>query len=266
MIAKLIVIGFFLLAHSVQSAHLVQKVGELGVVNWTDFLIRTRGKGSENPSLPSDVRKESALDAAERDALVKALQLLNGIRLTSDLDVGEFLISNDSLHVEVMETASKNLRILDRVYFSDGSVELEAELPLLGPLMSLLLPEVGNGHALGTELRQNNFTGVVIDARGLELNPCLLPRVLNEDGTETYGKGLIAREHAIRIGVCGWVKDSLDVNDGRVGNSPVIMKAKNVVGDNLTDLVISNEDAEILHASPKSLAILRTCRLSILLN
>lgn len=266
MVRRFIIVGFLLVYHSVQSAHFVEKVGDLGLVDWTDFLIHTRGRGNENPSLPLEVRKESALDAAKKDALVKLLQLVNKINFDSELSVGELLASNDSLHVEVMSTVSENLRIVDRVYLSDGSVELEVELPLLGPVMSLLLPEVGGVQWTAGKVPQKTFTGVVIDARGLPLKPSLLPRVLNEDRAEVYGKSTISREPATRIGVCGWIKDSLDVKDTRVGNSPLILKAQSVSGDNSTDLIISNEDAIILHASPKSPAILKACRLSIILN
>lgn len=266
MFRRLIVIGLLLLVSSVQSGHFVQTVGDLGIVDWTQYLIRTRGRGTENSALPPEVRRESALDAAKKDALVRVLQLLNQLKFNSDLNVGALLAPDDSLHVKVMDTVSENLRIVDRVYLSDGSIELEVECSLLGALMSLLLPEVGGERFFVENVPQRTFTGVVIDARGLKLSPSLLPRVLNEDGAEVYGKGFVERRHAIEIGVCGWVKDSLDAKDERVGNSPFVLKAKDVSGDNLTDLTISNEDAEILHASLKSSAVLKGCKLSVLLN
>ena len=170
------------------------------------------------------------------------------------------------LHLSVMKMVSENSRIAERVYLSDGSIELGVELSLLGDLMDLLLPEVGGASYpdLG-DVSQKPLTGVVIDARGLNLNPSLLPRVLSEDGTELYGKEFVGRENAIRIGVCGWM-DSLDVKSERVGDSPLILRAKDVSGQNLTDLVISNEDAEILRASPAHSTALKQCKLSVFFN
>ncbi len=266
MIRTLKIVCILLLIHPVRSAPFIQEIGASGVVNWTEFLIRTKGEGNVNLSLPQEVRRKSALDAARKDALVEVLQSLNQIDFDSDLTVGELLASHDSLHIAAMNTVSENLRIVDRVYLPDGSIELEVELSILGSLMSLLLPEAGDGHPLGTKLHQETFTGVVIDARGLNLNPSLLPRVLNEDGVEIYGRSFIAHTTAIEIGVCGWVKDSLNLKDKRLGDSPFIIKAKDITGENLTDMVISNKDAEMLHGSPKSLAILEACKLSVLLN
>lgn len=264
MILRFVIIVFFIFVYPLQSAPLTQKVANLGVVDWTDFLIHTRGRGSENPSLPEEVRRESTLDAAKKDALVKVLEILNQINFDYEHSVGELLVSNDSLHLQVMDTVSRNLRIVDKIYLSDGSIELEVEFSLLGPLMSLLLPRVGGAQWEAGNVPQKTFTGVIIDARGLPLKPSLLPRILNEDGVEVYGKSFISRESATRIGVCGWIKDSLDVRDTRVGDSPLILKAQSVSGKNSTDLVISNGDASVLHSFPKSLAILRACKLTIL--
>jgi len=260
-----IVFGLLVLLGPVHSGPLVQQIGDFGIVDWTHFLIRTAGTGTENPALPPGVRSESALDAAKKDALVKVLQVLTQMKFNSDLSVGTLLAADDSLHLRVMDVVSENLRIVEKVYLSDGSIELDVELSLLGTLMDLLLPDVGGVVYPVSDVSQKALTGVVIDARGLNLNPSLLPRVLSEDGTEVYGKGFVEREHAIRIGVCGWM-DSLDVTSERVGNSPLILRAKDVSGQHLTDLVISNEDARILRISPTSSTILKQCKFSVFFN
>ena len=267
MIRTLVFAITLLVVHSIGAEPFVQDVPDLGTVDWSNYLIRTRGTGRLNLSLPMEVRREGAVDAATKDAFVKALKLLSQLNYNSHLTVGGFLAANDSLHVLITDAVSKNLKIVSETYLSDGSIELDVELPLLGPLMALLLPQVGaeSSYSMGN-IAQKEFTGVVIDARGLKLNPSLLPRVLDQAGTEVYGTGWAARESAVTVGLCAWVKDSLDVNDERLGDAPLTLKADRVSGDNSTDLVIPDKDGGILHAPPKSRAVLSSCKFTILLN
>jgi hypothetical protein len=131
--------------------------------------------------------------------------------------------------------------------------------------MDHLLPKAWaeNSHFM-ENVPQKEFTGVIVDARGLSLSPSLLPRVLDQAGREVYGTGFAAREPAVRIGLCAWVKDSLDVQNERVGDTPLILKAQRASGENSADLVVSDEDGGILHALPKSRAVLRSCKLTVL--
>jgi hypothetical protein len=267
MIRKLTLAILLFVAHSISTGPLVQNVPDLGVVDWSNFLLKTKGIGRLNPSLPVEVRREGALDAATKDASVKALQLLSQLNHSSPATVGEFLASNDSLHVLITDAISENLKVVSEVYLSDGSIELDCELPLLGPLMALLLPKAwAENSYFMANVPQKEFTGVVIDARGLKLNPSVLPRVLDQAGTEVYGTGFAERESAVRTGLCAWVKDSLDVQHERVGDAPLMLKAAGVSGKDSTDLVVSDRDGGILHALPESRAVLRSCKLIILLN
>ena len=193
MIFRLIIVFLLLMGvSSPESTPLIQRIGDAGTVDWSNFMITSRGRASENPSLPLEVRRESALHAAERDALVRMMDLMNQIFLDAESLVGDVVTANDSVHLALMDTVSRYLRTVDRVYLSDGSTELDVELPLLGPVMGLLLPIMDGEQLLGGAPHATVFTGVVIDARGLELNPCLVPRLLNEDGVEVYGRSFVA--------------------------------------------------------------------------
>jgi hypothetical protein len=255
-----------LLGSFLEGGDLVEGFGESGGVNWTAFVVHARGRGNVNPSLPASVREKSAFDAAMKDAVVSTLQILNGLRVDSDLTVAEYLVSNDSLHIEATEIVSRHVSVVDRAYLSDGSVELNVEFSLLPSFLELFLP--GEAGELKTESAgaEKRITGFVLDARGLEVNPSLLPRVVDEEGIPVYAASFVARKEALKNGVCGWAIDSIDTGDARIGEHPSVLKPTGVAGSNGTDLVVSREDAHVLHSSREGVAALRKCKLTILLD
>ncbi len=97
------------------------------------------------------------------------------------------------------------------------------------------------------------YTGLIIDGRGLGLQPAMNPRILAEDGREIYSIWLkVNRNYAIKMGLVGYGKSveqaKQDAAD-RLGENPLIIKAKQVKGTSNTDVVVSDLDAaKILYA------------------
>ena len=51
------------------------------------------------------------------------------------------------------------------------------------------------------------YTGLLVDARGLDLQPSMAPRLFGADGREVYSPSFVARDYAATIGVVGYDKD-----------------------------------------------------------
>lgn len=89
-----------------------------------------------------------------------------------------------------------------------------------------------------------NYTGILVDGRGLKLKPALAPAIINEDNKKIYGIGglptnpkrgsLVSYLH----GNVEWVKNN---KNDKIGNNPLVVKGIKPV--NMSDLMISNEDA-----------------------
>ena len=168
----------------------------------------------------------------------------------------------------------KNFKVTDTRYLSDGSVEVDVEIPVTGILTDSLLPAVMGGSQPGTINYPNGssvsanttYTGLVIDARGLGLHPAMAPKVLDENGNEVYGTGYVSREYAVQIGVVGYEKDlNRAKKNDRVTDNPAVVKALKVSGTNKTDVVISNSDAARINAAAKNLNFMQQCKVMLIL-
>jgi len=113
-----------------------------------------------------------------------------------------------------------------------------------------------------------NFTGLIIDARGLGVIPSLGPKVVDEDGKEIYGSAYVSRKFAVKWGMAGYTKTTEQAakQTDRVGAAPGVIKALRGAGASKCDLVISNKDAQSVVAAAKSMKFLADCRVIIVVD
>lgn len=91
------------------------------------------------------------------------------------------------------------------------------------------------------------YSGVVIDARGLDIEPALCPVVFDANGLGVYGSFMVSRTLAVSQGVAAYSRtDEWVVVRSRVGESPLVVKA--VSKARPTDPVISANDARLARA------------------
>jgi hypothetical protein len=133
-----------------------------------------------------------------------------------------------------------------------GKVIFRTELPFYGPkgLASLLIDagaDTGNFPEYEGYVFSTNFTGVVIDARGLGREPAFAPRIFDEDHREVYSIALMAEESFKKWGAVQYTDDPYYKGfETRVGEKPAKFVA--LKNDDLieTDISLSNDDAKIL--------------------
>ncbi len=280
----------------------VQQVGTTGNVDWTQQVVRCTGIGAPNPNLPMTAQRAGALRAAKLDALRNLLETIKGLYLTSETTVENSMVSSDVVRTRV-EGAIKGFRIVDTRYMSTGDVEVDVEVPLTGVIMDALLPQNFGGGVLmtggqllcplcgqpwpkgkpvppgvtliragtGTENQSNAtsavYTGLIIDARGLNVRPAMAPKVLDDRGEEVYGSKYVSREYAVDIGMVGYEKDinRARLNE-RVADNPLIVKAIEASGPNKTDVVISSADALKIHNAAANMNFLQHCKVMFILD
>ncbi len=206
--------------------------------------------------------------------------------------VGEYLESHPIVAAKLQNTFFLPKRVGEK-YLSDGSLQLQYEIMLQGGILSSIIPKTGGGKPLtvllcplckrpwpkdmpvppGVHLIPKEeeypipYTGVLVDARGLNLNKALFPKIVNEDNQEVYGLGFVLRPYAIQRGIVSYVHSSLEAyKNERLGTNPLRVVALRVTGKNKTDLVLPNSDAEKLHNSSQNLKLLKECRVVILVD
>ncbi|UCF65530.1 MAG: LPP20 family lipoprotein [bacterium] len=247
----------------------LEKTPSGGLVDWTDQLIREVGIGAPNPNLPVGAQRASAIEAAKRVALRNLLERVQGMNITSEVTVQDYMVVSDVIYNRV-EGAVRNFRVIDTRYKSDGSVEVEVEVPLSGIFGSVLpdyIPLGAQAPGYGGEPTSAVYTGLIVDSRGLGLRPALAPKIVDQNGMEVYGTGSVSRDYALQIGVVGYEKDLNRARaNERVTNNPLVVKAVEVTGTHNTDIVISNQEANMIRASAQNLNYLQQCKVMLILD
>lgn len=264
------------------------------IVDWERLVIRSSGN-SAIASQGSDSERVAALEKAKMSAeenLLKAAQLLP---LTANSIVGDAtqsMISN-------LRDLVKRFIIVDTRSMSDMTLEVDVELPFTGEFASMLLP-ADVGHAkllLGSEplcptcgqpwpkgkpvpegvkliipaegyLTRGGkpFTGLLIDARELDVSPAFLPQIVNDESVEVYGLGYVRRAVVVNTALVAYRNDFEQARrDARIGRDPLIIRAIGAAGQRKSNIVVSNSDAVLIHAAAKSRNFLKDGKVIIVL-
>jgi hypothetical protein len=222
----------------------------------------------------------------------RALQVLKSASYDRDWTVGSYLSSHALVQrrLDRMNLASKRL---GTKYLSDGTVSTEHEFPLPGAVLGLMLPVTSAPRLLGRTAcpccgqpwpegkeppagvklipyetgTVPEYTGILIDAKGLESRPALFPRAVTESGDEVFGADFAKAEHLAQSGLVGYFHDRASaLTADRIGSNPLIVRALGVAGTNSCDLVISQADAARIHGSRSNLELLSRCRVGFLVD
>jgi hypothetical protein len=251
--------GSLALAQGVQ-----QQIGINGSVNFTQRTIQATGVG-----LPGAVGgRAGVLRAAKMDALRNLLEVINGIALTSSTTVENQILSSDIVKTRVEGIAKMFRQVGSEKFYDDGSVEITIEMSLDGPFLEAVLPSrTGSAQPLASAVKGHAYTGLIVDATGLGARPALAPRILNEEGQEVYGSSFAGREWAVKYGMVGYEREvSSATRNDRVADRPLLARGLRTSGPNSADIVISNQDAQMLHSLRENLNFLEKCRVIIILD
>ena len=238
-----------------------------GAIDWTRGVVKATGIGAPNPDVPLAAQRAGALRAAKLDALRNILETIKGVYIDAETTIENAMTVSDVIKTKINGIV-RNFTVTDIRYMSDGSIEVDVEVPLTGEMINTLLPQqVGMNSPLVQPQAGGIFTGLIIDARGFKVQPAMAPKIVTPDGVEVYGTGFVSREYAVEMGIAGYAKNIEQArNDDRVKPNPLIIKAIGVTGPNKTDIIISPNDAMRLHQYRENLKFLEQCRVMIIVD
>ena len=256
-----------------------------GHINWTTGIVQAKGIGTplKKSTGNASVSSMKILSDSKNNARHNMLKIIKNVRINSVKKAGNYATINNSVAKqleEIIYKARENEKM--RKYMSDGTVEVYLQLSLYGGFAQLFLPQeikqiesikqvtVGGKNSSSQPYKTSdlkNYTGLVVDATGISVNPAMAPRLLNEDGKEVYGAAFASREFAVQKGMSGYSKDFKTAKTSpMVGNNPLSVKGLRTTGPGNCDIVISNADASILRSSSGHLAFLKKCKVIIVLD
>lgn len=113
----------------------------------------------------------------------------------------------------------------------------------------------------------DEYTGLIVDARHLDVDPALFSEIRNEDGTAVYSPYFVKKSSVVNFGYIRYLTRPKDAMREEVsGTRPLFTTALGVSGKLSADLVISNEDSERILASSKSKEALQKGKVIVLLG
>jgi len=283
-ILAILFVGLLILPASVycqQGQDLVEQIGT-GDINWTKGIAQAKGIGAPPEQYYGKPQaRPLALRAAKLDAMRNLLEVTQGVRINSTTMVKDIAITSDIIMSQV-EGMVKGARVVHQEYMSDGTVEVTIQISMMGGFAQLILPEginqgesitpvlgepLPNPEAPEPKLVPEVFTGMVIDARGINARPAMAPKILNENGEEVYGSAYVSREFAVQQGMSGYAKDlTAAQSNQRVTNSPLTIKGLKTEGNGRSNIIISNADASRLQSASEHLSFLKKCRVMIVVD
>ncbi len=228
---------------------------------------------------PLAVRK--AASAARK----QLLDVILSVRIDAKQTVSAFLADNRELATRVRGLVQNSLLKRPMSFGEGGDVRVSEQFR--GKLAELVLPttmpfQSGIAPRLPTSLEQEfnyrqtgpeevgietaDYTGVVIDARELDLTPALAPVIYGQDGVGAYGAFLVSRENAINRGVVAYATtmDTEQLRE-RVGSRPLIVRALKAYGSWRTDVIIPTSMAQMVGKVMRTGDVAEFCRVVIVL-
>ena len=275
----------------------IEHVGLEGTINWSQGYMEARGTGIPPEEYEKFYGKPQARSMAFRAAQLTAydnlFKVASAVRVYSMFMVEDAIGANEEVLGQVTNMV-REARMVHREYLSDGTVEVTLRMPLWGGFTQLFLPpefrtvpdvkavsSAGNadansgsqsgvraeGESAPTKADSKIYTGMVVDARGIGLNPALAPEILDEDGKEVFGSTYVSREFAVHQGMAGYYKELAAAQaDKRVVTKPLVVKGVKAEGQGKSNVIISKADADIIRGTSENLSILKQCRVTIVVD
>ena len=256
---------------------------ETGTIDWTTGIVQARGisapvKKEAEKTPPNSLK---ALSEAKNDARLKLLETVKGIKIDSSHIVGDMAAGNKRIMFQIKDMVYDATEIEQfRKYMTDGSVEVLLQMNLHGGFAQLVLPgeiqqiegikqiKTGpNSTAVIPNSVPEAYTGLLVDARSIELHPALVFKILDENLEEVFGPAFVSREFAVQKGMAAYYTDSESArSDPRISDRPLTVKALRTDWPSRSDIVISNADASKLKSASDHLQFLKESRVVILLS
>jgi hypothetical protein len=111
------------------------------------------------------------------------------------------------------------------------------------------------------------FTGLVVDARHLNLKKALFPKIQSDRGLDVYSPVYVKEGYAIETGYIVYRTDADAKNwEKRTGKNPFFIVGLGVSGKNQTDIILPADEVTKLLSHPETRKNLMRCRVMILVS
>lgn len=264
---------------SAQTGALIQKTGQ-GRINWLSGEVQAVGEAEAKAQMWDEQVRQGVM---HRQALMNGRRhlyaALSSVRINNSLTVGD-LVAEDTVLREKLKGRVNNSVVLDRTVIPGERVRLRVEMKLWGALSKMIIPdsvwyekssEVSRKDLDQKEMKSSGgmkrHTGLIVDARGLNVEPSLVCRVYGPEERLLYGPGIVRPSIAIGRGMAGYMRDrGSAVRSPRTGSDPLILRAREKAASKGCEIRVSEEGSATLPPNPGSIGFLRQGKVIILMG
>jgi hypothetical protein len=254
-------------------------------IDWTRGVVTAKGIADPMTygyAQKSQTLREQTIAEAMNKARHNLLETIVGLRINTESRVIDIVENYPPIMSQLREMTYQAPELDNlRRHLYDGSVEVWSQMKLNGGFAQLILPpEIRQIESIKTVLTGKNstqtatrsrssqiYSGMVVDARGLQAIPVIAPRILDENLEEVFGPTYASREFAVQQGVARYTTNLWQAKfDLRVADNPIVVKALKTIWPRRCDFIISNSDADKLRSASEHLLFLRECKVIIVLD
>ncbi len=237
----------------------VTRVGD-AEVDWTHMVLVLSEAAQPLPGARSQLE---VVEQQARAALGPRMLVAAGrVRIDAESSVLDIIESETRLGKH-LDRQSSSWHVTETRYFSTGRVEIDAELDLASWLAPVLYARASREPSEPSP--RSRFTGVLVDARGLDAQAALAPRLLSPAGEELYAASRVHEAVARESTPVVYVTDPADPRAvERCGASPLLLRAGSV--SERVDLVLTPDDAIRFTATASDALLMEQARVVLVLD
>lgn len=261
-----------------------------GRMNWSQRVFTAWGEGLPPDEVTSPARRRLlGLRAAKVTALRNLLELVGQVQVDSRTTVSMVMLASDTVQTRVSGILQGARVVAGSQQERDGVYRLAMEIDLGQPFADAVLPDsaawarqalpppgylppadLPDSDSLVVFVPPRPYTGLIVDARGLDLRPSMAPRVFDAEGRLIYGAGTVDRQYATAVGVVGYDRDiDRAAQSERLGGPeahPLVVVAQEVVGPHNADVVIDTDAGVRARMADAETGFLSECRVTFIIG
>ena len=230
-----------------------------GEIDWEKGVVRATGLAAGKTNTPSKgIKRAQARRAAIMDAQRGLAETVQGVQVSSESSMKDLMLEYDIVRTHV-DALIKGMTQVSEKYFDDDTCEVVLEMPMFGSSQALATaaflpvqddPVIPFPQPTTTVTVNSGYTGLIIDCRGMNLNPVMSPVIKNNSGTAIYGHKNLDYDKIIANGMAAYASSANDsVSVSRAGSNPLVIKAVKVEGLNANPVVSASDADKILSAN-----------------
>lgn len=271
-----------------------------GEVDWERGVIVVEGFGVPPEDVTRGQGRLLAQRAAKADAYRNAAAFIEGVQVDSETVVEDYMVEDDVIKTRV-EGLVRGGEFISIEYGPENICEVRLEVPLMAQEGSdgldsfLERPARDRGEEeaiddieqylerddravdepidedITDRERVSEYTGVIIDARGLNVEPALYPQVFDSEGYPLYGPNSVGPDNPSGVSsLVAYARDKSRAKEmDRLGGNPVVVDAVSVIERDAvkpTDVIVGSKAAEIINELKASNQLVEQRAVAILID